>query len=778
MSINVHIKPIQMSVLNALFVAVWLVLQAGQSIALEAVELNDSDRLVSLGAYAESFEDTSGELTVDEVLKSENNIEWSRSDVESLNFGLTASAYWLRVPIKNLSLDNSPWLFEIAKSNIDQIDIFVLSERDNSANDGSSAETRTRYQLGNKHSFDQRVVADPNFVIPLALEHNELTWLYLRVVNDFTMKLPMYILKQDALSEKRQIEFLVQGSYFGLMVIMALYNLFIYFSLRDKSYLYYTLFVVSFATWFFIENGYAFQYIWPNSVSFNAQINLTCIAIAATLSVVFANEFLCLKRQARLLHRCLKYLIYLWLGVIACALFLPVQTMTALIISIALPGGAFLLFLGIYMWSKGVRAARYYTIAWGVIIPGSMLFGLSSLGLIPSNFFTENSFQIGSVIEVFLFSLGLASRIKTAQQEKQQAQEESITYLGKYHTLYQNAVRGIFQATSKGQFISANPAFIDLLGYESESALVTSVQSFGEQHFVDTSEWTKFEAQTVGNDKVVFVEIKGKRVSGIVFWGELSAKRVPLPDNTGWLYEGTLLDISERKEKEAAQKESLLLKATVEKDRADAQLAQNQQLEERVQERTEKLEVALCSLSEANDKLLRLSTEDELTGVMNRRFFETNLEKEWKRSRRDQTTISLIVIDIDYFKAINDRYGHLAGDECLRQVTAIFKNVVHRPVDAISRYGGEEFVVTLPNTNQEGAEFIAESIRKRVDSTNFLFESESIELTVSLGVATTVPVAKSDHEDSIVMGKLFSRADTALYKAKNSGRNRVEVYQP
>ena len=762
MSKKVRFKPIQFPVVNFLFLIVWLALHTGQVLALDVVELREEDQFIALGPFAESLEDVSGHLSLYDVLQLENQPKWKRSHSEMPNFGLTSSAIWLRVPLNNLAKNNDAWLFEIAQSNIDQIDVFVLP---------ASGKPPLRYQLGNKHHFDQRINAEPNFVVPLVLERNELTWIYLRVVNDFTIKLPIYILKQEALSEKRQVEYLIQGSYFGLMAIMALYNLFIYFSLRDKSYLYYTLFVACFAAWFFIEQGYAFQYLWPNSVYFNSQIHVTFLAIAATLSIAFTNEFLSLKRKSKALHRAVKCLIYVWMGVILCTVLLPVQTVMKVIIVTALPGGALLLFSGIYMWSKGVVAARYYTIAWAIIIPGSMLYSLTSLGLIPSNLVTEHSFQFGSIIEVFLFSLGLASRIKTAQLEKQRAQEESITYLGRYRGLYQNAIRGIFQASSQGTFISANPALVALLGYDSESALIASVNNFGDQHFVDANEWAKFERKTIENGKALSVEIKGKKVGGIIFWGELSARRVELPGNTGWIYEGTLLDISERKEKEAAQKESLLLKASAEKERADAQQKLNKELEIRVQERTQKLEETLDRLQEANDKLLRLNIEDGLTGVMNRRFFEENYSKEWKRARREQAPISLIVIDIDYFKAVNDRYGHQGGDECLKEVAMIFQDIVKRPVDAVSRYGGEEFVITLPNTDLEGACFIAEKIRAAIDSCVIDFQGQHVSLTVSLGVATIIP------GDTVVSDQLFSWADSALYKAKKSGRNKVEYHK-
>lgn len=200
----------------------------------------------------------------------------------------------------------------------------------------------------------------------------------------------------------------------------------------------------------------------------------------------------------------------------------------------------------------------------------------------------------------------------------------------------------------------------------------------------------------------------------------------------------------------------------------EVQKRHQEDLEYKVEERTLELEVTLRELSEANNELERLNAIDPLTGAHNRRHFDKRLRSEGRRSRREQTPLSLIIIDVDHFKSINDRYGHDGGDECLKHVTRVFQNHIHRPTDDLCRIGGEEFAVILPNTDIEGALHVAESMRRGLESSPLVYGDESIQLTASAGLSTTV-IVDEDHAQ-----RLFKFADELLYEAKSAGRNRVE----
>ncbi|MFD1694886.1 GGDEF domain-containing protein [Roseibium aestuarii] len=174
------------------------------------------------------------------------------------------------------------------------------------------------------------------------------------------------------------------------------------------------------------------------------------------------------------------------------------------------------------------------------------------------------------------------------------------------------------------------------------------------------------------------------------------------------------------------------------------------------------------------EDLEALARTDGLTGLANRRSFDEMLEKEWAIARREKSHLSLLVIDLDYFKSVNDSYGHQVGDECLRAVGDILRSTARRPADLVARYGGEELAVILPRTHEDGAQTLAEYIRLALQDLkipNEMNEAHGRVLTLSVGVATALCLNSATHSTK---ESLISCADQALYKAKMGGRNRVE----
>jgi two-component system chemotaxis family response regulator WspR len=183
------------------------------------------------------------------------------------------------------------------------------------------------------------------------------------------------------------------------------------------------------------------------------------------------------------------------------------------------------------------------------------------------------------------------------------------------------------------------------------------------------------------------------------------------------------------------------------------------------------LRVSQQQLLDTNLVLQRLMNSDGLTGLSNRRHFDEYMELEWRRSLREQSQLSLLMIDVDYFKAYNDTFGHLEGDEALRKVAAAIKDASARPSDLPARYGGEEFALVLPNTSPGGARLVAEKLRQTVAALKIPHNSpsEGSSLTISIGLSTITPKAGSNCRDLILA------ADKGLYSAKNNGRNQVGV---
>ncbi|MFC4653736.1 MULTISPECIES: diguanylate cyclase [Rheinheimera] len=178
-------------------------------------------------------------------------------------------------------------------------------------------------------------------------------------------------------------------------------------------------------------------------------------------------------------------------------------------------------------------------------------------------------------------------------------------------------------------------------------------------------------------------------------------------------------------------------------------------------------------LLETNLQLEKLMRSDALTALFNRRHFDECIEIEWKRAAREQAPLSLLMIDVDYFKYYNDTFGHVAGDVALQKIAQVIKNNCYRPADVAARYGGEEFVVLLPNTNLSGACLVAEKIRQQVQEAaiTHVKPAENSCVTVSIGVASILP----DQQQQTTA--LIRQADDALYQAKAAGKNQYAPQQ-
>jgi diguanylate cyclase (GGDEF)-like protein len=201
---------------------------------------------------------------------------------------------------------------------------------------------------------------------------------------------------------------------------------------------------------------------------------------------------------------------------------------------------------------------------------------------------------------------------------------------------------------------------------------------------------------------------------------------------------------------------------------AQSQLQEHMQtLELKIAERTAELEAA-------NKKLHELATIDSLTTVANRRGFDEYWQQQWLILAEQQQPLALILVDIDHFKRYNDHYGHLTGDECLRQVAQSVSRILNRPTDLLARYGGEEFAIVLPYTSMDGASRVAEAVMLQIKSLDLPHADSPVSdrITLSLGISSIIP------KYTISLQSPIMEADKALYRAKQAGRNQYCVSEP
>ncbi|MFZ5573012.1 MAG: sensor domain-containing diguanylate cyclase [Thermodesulfobacteriota bacterium] len=559
------------------------------------------------GKSIDLLEDRHLEYTIRQITTPEINRLFQPNRQDCPNLGFTRSVHWLRFSIFNRSSNRIPLFLEIAYPLLDEVTLYCLIP-------GMETTART---MGQRFPFPQRHMKHRNFVFPLqALPFRHQTY-YLQVASQDSVTLPMTIYSINGFLRKEQRSQYVLGLFYGIMIVMIAYNLFIYLSVRDRSYLYYVLFISAFFFYIISENGIAFQYLWPRSPWWSKRAIPFFVSITIVWSSLFVRNFLQTRKNTPRIHRMISG--FIAAGLAGAVLSLSVEYYVAVIYNVLMVFvyAPTLIVCGYVCRRKGFRPGAYFLAAWSVLLVGSIVYALKVFSFLPEVFLTRYGVVIGAVSMVVLLSLGLADRINAMRRELQSL---------------------------------------------------------------------------------------------------------------------------------------------------------NASLEQKVYERTQALHNALNRLSEANQKLEALSTVDGLTNVKNRRFFDDRILQEGKRSHREKLPLSVLMVDIDHFKKVNDRHGHQMGDECLKAVAAAIEKSTKRPADTVARYGGEEFGVILPATDSLDAAHVAERIRSAIESTPITINGHTFPMTVSVGVSTRIPGSVEEAEE------LLAEADRALYQAKAAGRNQVVVF--
>lgn len=608
---------------------IFLVCLLGAVLVLGAVRLvNTNTAMQHIGLGVAYVEDPQAHLSIENIINTAD-LDWQTGQEKQLSFGMTNHPVWLKFELP-ASANQSEQLLEIDYALLDNIHIWFYS----------SGKFVAEHQLGDSKPFNERLLRHEKFLIPLPESPGELQTV-LRVQTGGTLRVPIRLWEKDTFWLFSGEQNALMGLFFGFMTAMGLSNLFFFITTRSFTFLTYCGYAICVALTLATLHGLSYKYLWPNSI----WLQTRGVGLFATgtvfFSLIFTNQLLNVRRYSPILYQLLKWSSSVFLVAIILSVILPYSIYIKMFLPLLSLAALLIYFVGSYLWYKGVRIARFYTLAWSVLLVSGFTSSLDNWNVIALDIPSRYLLMFGAAIETFLLALTLA-----------------ISYSYQRQTLFDS------QALALQEERLAREAQEDIL-----------------------------------------------------------------------------------KVKEEAQEE----------------------LEYKVEERTLELEIALRELSETNRELEKKNTMDALTGIRNRAYFDKKYLAEVRRSRREQTELSIVMIDIDYFKTINDGHGHLVGDECIRFIADLLKKNLKRPSDDVCRYGGEEFSLILPSTGQEGALQVVEAMRAEIEATSVSTSSGPINMTVSAGISTAI-VRTVDDES-----RILEDADKALYQAKEQGRNQVCV---
>ncbi|MCM0611378.1 diguanylate cyclase [Marinobacter sediminum] len=375
----------------------------------------DSER-VELSRFVDYWQEPSGPVGISTVTDLDTRA-WSRNGSDSISLGYGDEVYWFRVELENVADHEAVTFLEIGYPVLDHIELYM-----NPGKPGSEA-----LVLGDKQPFYDRPIDHRNFVVPVTLAAGKKATVYLRVDTTSSMQVPLTLWDQDAFYSAEQSRSMFEGLYYGIVLVMVLYNLFVFMAVGERSFLHYVGYITTMPLFLASLHGVAFQYLWPESTWWNDQSIIVFLNLVVLFGGMFSISFINVTRENHPgLNRWTVGLVMV-AGMLATAgFFVPYRYMILPTILIGATGCSTMLVLSIVRWVRKDPAARYYTFAWVFMLFGGIVLALSKFTMLPRNLLTENATQVGSALGVILLSIALADRLDREKKRVFLAQQRLL----------------------------------------------------------------------------------------------------------------------------------------------------------------------------------------------------------------------------------------------------------------------------------------------------------------------------------------------------------------
>ncbi len=380
-----------------------------------SITINEKTYRKYIGKNLRIVEDISNSYSFPEIIDN-MNIQWKKSDKNFPNYGLTNSAYWAKFTIKNDSNNTFFVFLECAYSPLDKIELFYKDHTNNI----------NKRIAGDSFPFKKREIDDPHVYFKLIIppQHNQ--DYYMRFETKGTMIIPLLIHSAESMAATNNHNQVMHGIYFGIMLVMLFYNLILFFSIKDWSYLHYCLSIIGWIFFLGSYSGIAFQYIWPGSPWLANNTLSFFWFFTYFFAILFTRSFLHTFENNLIIDIFMKILLGISFMFMIATFFIGYDISVAIANTYQLCIMVVIIAVAIVRLLQNFRPARYFLIAWFAILAAAIASSLRNLTIIPQNYITSNAALFGSAVEVVLLSFALADRINIMKQEKDEAQQEAL----------------------------------------------------------------------------------------------------------------------------------------------------------------------------------------------------------------------------------------------------------------------------------------------------------------------------------------------------------------
>ena len=580
--------------------------------------------------------DSTGDLSLRDAFAADT--EWKQESLEGyVQQGYLAETLWLRFTFSSVTTQQQQVYLELATPFLDYVDFYLVQPTPQGRN------TLAHGVAGDHQEFLHNQLDHRFPVFPFEIHQAGQYEVYVRLRSDGSMIFPVNFGSPESFFKHEFRAQAFYGLFFGMMAVLAFYNCYVWYFLRDKTNLFNMAFIVSAMFYQASISGFGSQYVWGQQVFLNDKGYGLGILATVFFAGRFAVLFIDLKNRVPWLARLTDAFVSgFGLAVIPFVL-LPERVVLPFVYPMEMLVCLYAIVVLGHQCFTNNYWARYLMAGWSVLIAGTCFYVAAQQGLIRFSVTIEYIHAAGLSLGNLMVTSALAARMQRERSEKNRALKQA-------------------------------------------------------------------------------------------------------------------LDLAQEVTELTREKEQIAASA-------------RDELERRVDQKTRDLSTMLDQLKQSNEKLAKDTLTDALTGVGNRRSLDTRFPELIRQCQQTRSPLGILVIDADHFKKINDQFGHLVGDDCLKKIAGILQRFARRNLDVLVRYGGEEFILLLPATDEEAGLKVAESIRSHIQFASFWHGKRRILVTVSVGVHTVIP----DGRESAEM--LLVKADEALYRAKKKGRNCVEVYQ-